>query len=281
MLQQLQHRAAEDSEDAHGDGDLNADGHDVDVWEQCRRHQDARQQEQHVDDDPGNDVEPARVHPRAEHLAVIAQQEQENARARQQQPSQGLHRCGDKTQRRPGDEGHDRCDDNHRGVRGVELLGFAKTAVQGVPQVEHVAEGVTGRESDGGRPDDAGVQQHDREDRPEQVAVRTEQAGDPAGVGELPGGSGAASRPRGSDHQAGGADDHHHRAQDRVHPLVADESRRDPLVDDVGLLEEQLPRRDGRPDDGDDQQDRVGTRPALNPRHDEVVCRGPPAGVGQ
>ena len=58
----------------------------------------------------------------------------------------------------------------------------------------------------------------------------------------------------GEGHHRHRADDHHDDADPQVGPLVADEARRDALVDDVALLEEQLPRRDGGADDADDQQ---------------------------
>ena len=67
----------------------------------------------------------------------------------------------------------------------------------------------------------------------------------------------------------------------RVRPLVGDEPRRDPLVDDVGLLEEQLPRGDGRADDRDDQKHRVGADAALHAGHHEVVADRTPVRLGQ
>jgi len=43
------------------------------------------------------------------------------------------------------------------------------------------------------------------------------------------------------DHERAGPDDHHDRAEESVGAFVADEPGGDALVDDVGLLEEQLP----------------------------------------
>ena len=71
--------------------------------------------------------------------------------------------------------------------------------------------------------------------------MRLEDAGHPERVGEMPGQVGALHRedPHHQDHRR--RDHHHERAQRGVGALVADEPGRDPLVDDVGLLEEQLP----------------------------------------
>ena len=83
------------------------------------------------------------------------------------------------------------------------------------------------------------------------------------------------SRERGSRgaHQGRTADDHDDDADPQVCLLILHEPRRDPLVDDVALLEEQLPRRDRGADDPDDQQHDGGQLPgaAGQLRDDEVM----------
>ena len=63
-----------------------------------------------------------------------------------------------------------------------------------------------------------------------------------------------------------------------VDPLVVDPARRDPLVDDVGLLEEQLPGGHRGADDGDDQQHRRRGEAALDPGTDQSWKKAP--GIG-
>jgi len=56
----------------------------------------------------------------------------------------------------------------------------------------------------------------------------------------------------------------------RFDPLVLDPARGDALVDDVGLLEEQLPRRDRGSDYRDDQQQQRGVQTARERRDDAL-----------
>ena len=80
----------------------------------------------------------------------------------------------------------------------------------------------------------------------------------------------------------GGRRDHDDdRADEGVGPLVVDPARRDPLVDDVGLLEEQLPGRDRRADDGDDQQHRGRGHPALGPGTRKPCTMGASVGMDE
>src|SRR6202043_2162949 len=78
-------------------------------------------------------------------------------------------------------------------------------------------------------------------------------------------------------------EDYYYDADPQVGLLVAHEPRRDPLVDHVGLLEEQLPGRDRGADDPDDEQHdgRHLARPAGQPGYDESVRYLPDVGVGQ
>ena len=97
------------------------------------------------------------------------------------------------------------------------------------------------------------------------MAVVRKEVGDTGGVGELSELVGALSGIVAGHHEAGGADHHDERSEDGIGSFVADEPGRDAFVDDVGLLEEQLPRGDGGTDDGDDEQHgrRVKRRPLM------------------
>ena len=67
------------------------------------------------------------------------------------------------------------------------------------------------------------------------------------------------------------ADDHQRDAEPEIEPLVADEARGDALVDDIALLEEQLPGRDRRADEADDDQHHVAELAGRNLRHDQIA----------
>src|SRR5579863_7404146 len=76
----------------------------------------------------------------------------------------------------------------------------------------------------------------------------------------------------------GGEADHGHRpehdqsdAETEIDPLVAHEARRDPLVDDVALLEEELPGSDRRADDRDDEQHDLAQPPMRQLRNDKIM----------
>src|SRR5664279_2505342 len=262
-------------------GEVGRDGGGVQVREQGGGHQDAGQQQQDGDDEPGEQVQPAGVHPRPEDLRVVAQQQQEDTRAGQQQPRERLHRGGDQPERSAGEQGDHRGGHHHGGVGGVERLGLPETAVQRMLQAEDITERVGGGQGHLGGADDAGVEQHDGKDRAEEVPVQRQQVRDPAGVAELPEGAGAARGPVRRHHQRRRADDHYDRAEHGVDALVADEPGGDPLVDDVGLLEEQLPGRHGGADDRDDQQHGVGADATLDAGHHKRAAGTAPVRIGQ
>ena len=98
-----------------------------------------------------------------------------------------------------------------------------------------------------------------------------ELAGDRAGVGEVAEEPSPLEGERGQCDQCGGPDHHNHGAEEGVDALVIDPAGRDPLVDDVRLLEEQLPRRDGGADDRDQEQDRSRARAAADAGNQQVV----------
>ena len=66
----------------------------------------------------------------AEDLPVVAQQQQEHARAGQQQSGKGPHGLGDDAERRARDQHDAGGDDDQGGEEGVEGLGVAEAAVQ-------------------------------------------------------------------------------------------------------------------------------------------------------
>jgi hypothetical protein len=94
-----------------------------------------------------------------------------------------------------------------------------------------------------------------------------------SGIGEVAEAVGAGERRGARTHDGPAADHHDDDADPQVGQLVLHEARGDALVDDVGLLEEQLPGRDGGADDPDDQQRDGGelARTAGQVRYDEVV----------
>ena len=67
----------------------------------------------------------------------------------------------------------------------------------------------------------------------------------------------------GGHHDRRSADHNHQRTDHRVGLFVAEPARRDALVDDIGLLEEELPGSNGGSDHRDDQQGRVGAQATL------------------
>ena len=120
---------------------------------------------------PGHYIEPRPVHPWAQHLPVIAQQQQEYGGARQEQSGQRLHAGGDQPQRCSGDK-HDRCrDHDHPGVGKVERFRVSESTVQRVLEPEYIPEGIAAGQRHRRRPDNGGVEQHDREHRTEARAV--------------------------------------------------------------------------------------------------------------
>src|SRR5438105_12958413 len=90
-------------------------------------------------------------------------------------------------------------------------------------------------------------------------------------VDEVPGFRSAWKRGSRGDHDGRGPDDDDQRADDRVGALVWNPARRDPLVDDVRLLKEQLPRRHRGADDGDDEEHRIRCDAALYAGDNQIV----------
>ena len=125
-------------------------------------------------------------------------------------------------------------------------------------QPEHVAERIRGRQRHRAGADDRRVEQQQREDRAQQRSTLSGESDRAAQrVGESAELVGAIERRGVGDHDGRRAKDHHPRADDRVGTFVPHPARSDALVDDVRLLEEQLPGRNGGANDGDDQQHRI------------------------
>jgi hypothetical protein len=93
------------------------------------------------------------------------------------------------------------------------------------------------------------------------------------GVGEVPGPRRLARRVRSDDHQRRRTEQDDDRTEHGVGAFVSDEPRGDALVDDIGLLEEQLPRGDGGAHQRDDQQHRRRCGSTLDAGYDEVIHR--------
>ena len=106
-----------------------------------------------------------------------------------------------------------------------------------------------------------------------------QRAGHPERVGEVADQVRAADGEHGHHHDRDGPDHHDDGADGGVGPLVADEPGRDALVDDVGLLEEQLPGRHRGAHDRDDEQDRGGAGAPRDRRNHEMVANLAPVRV--
>ena len=120
------------------------------------------------------------------------------------------------------------------------------------------------------------LRRDDGEDRPGGLPHVVLQAlGDSPGVGEVSARGGAGEGGRHDRHEQGCGEHHDDRAHEGVGPLVVDPARRDPLVDDVRLLEEELPGGDGRAHDSDDQEHGGGVEAPLHTRGHEALEEGP------
>ena len=110
----------------------------------------------------GERVEPGRVAPRAEDFAVVAEQQQEDAGAGEQDAGERLDGFGDQPERRAGDQ-HDRGRaGDQSGEEPVEELGVAPVAVQRALHPGHIPERVAGGQGQSAGADQRGVEQHDR-----------------------------------------------------------------------------------------------------------------------
>jgi len=127
------------------------------------------------------------VDPAAEHVFVVAQQQQEQCGAREQHAREDLDVFGHESERRARDEDDRRGDDDLEGVKAVEALGVFGFAVQRVFHTEAVAERVRGRQGHRAGADDGRVDQQDRHERARRIADGVgERVGDAARVRVVP-----------------------------------------------------------------------------------------------
>src|SRR5208337_136136 len=98
-----------------------------------------------------------------------------------------------------------------------------------------------------------------------------EAGGDGAGVSEIAEFGGSCKSRRGAGDDRDRAEDGERDSEPQIQPLIADEAGRDPLVDDIALLEEELPWRHGRADQPDDEQHHIAELARRDLRNDEVV----------
>ena len=129
--------------------------------------------------------------------------------------------------------------------------------MEGVVYPEEVPDRVGSPEGYCRRPDDRRVQEHESVQGAGSVAeLVLEALRYPARVGEVAEVMAVRKSESTGDHHGYRTDNSHERAENCVGTLVIDPARCYPLVDDVGLLEEKLPRGDGRTDYGDYEQHR-------------------------
>ncbi len=205
-------------------------------------------------------------------MTVVAEQQQEHRCTRQQHAGQGLHRVGEQSERRARRQHQHGSEHDQPAIDAIEAFGVPRLAVQRVLDREHVADRISRGEGDRCRADDAGIQQCDgKQHRRQPAGIFFKSDRGPQGVGVVAEFRGPGKHRRAERDHRDRADHDEHNADAQVHPLIADEARRDPLVDDVALLEEQLPRRHGGADDGNDQQHHLAELGALGHlRHEEI-----------
>src|ERR1700681_1848121 len=102
-----------------------------------------------------------------------------------------------------------------------------------MPPREYIAEGIGGGQRHSGCADDAGIEQRKREEyRWSLPEILLHSGGDCASIDEIPE-FGAASKRLGSErHDSQCTRDHDRDADHEIDPLILDETRPDPFVDD-------------------------------------------------
>jgi hypothetical protein len=144
---------------------------------------------------------------------------------------------------------------------------------------EDITNGVGGRQGHGG-PDQRGVEQDHREQCTSKWREDLRQSSsDRPCVHKRSCQRGAGEGSGGGDHETSGPKYHHNRADRRVQPLVVQPAGGDALIDDVGLLKEELPWGHGGPDDAHDEEDRGGVDPASDVWNDHIVHNSCDAGM--
>ncbi|KAK0349205.1 hypothetical protein LTR94_034101, partial [Friedmanniomyces endolithicus] len=105
--------------------------------------------------------------------------------------------------------------------------------------------------------------------------MRRDAARDGPGIGKLADAPGAGKRGGGERHHRHRADDDDRDADPQVDPAIGHEVRTDALVDQVALLEKQLPGRHGGADDRDDEQHHVRQMAARRQSGDDEIVDEP------
>ena len=138
---------------------------------------------------------------------------------------------------------------------------------------EDVADRISGRERYRRGADQRRVDQRDGKHHARRFAgIFLEADRDAARVGEIAELGLAVEGGRGESDDRDGADDDERDAEPEIEALIADEARRDALVDDIALLEEELPGRDGGADEADDEQHQVAHLAGRGDlRRDEIM----------
>ncbi len=101
--------------------------------------------------------------------------------------------------------------------------------------------------------------------------MRLKTGGNAGSVGEVAEFRSASESHCGESHHRDGADDDQNDSEPKVGALIAHEAGRNPLVDDVALLKEELPRCDRRPDDRDHKQHDFTELPLLGKLRNEHI----------
>jgi len=160
-------------------------------------------------------------------------------------------------------------------VHAVEDGRIGWFAMKGMVEREDIADRIGRRKTDGRRTDDRRVHERDCKECARPVADILGDAGRD-GAGILKGAELVVSG------ECCGCDRHHRKcpddddddADDEIPPFVVDETRRDAFVDDVALLEKQLPRCDGRSDDSRNQQHHRAEFGAFGKTGDDEIMDG-------
>src|ERR1700730_12656454 len=145
--------------------------------------------------------------------------------------------------------------------------------MQRIPPREYIAEGIGGGQRHSGCTDDAGIEQRKREEyRGSFPEILLHAGGDCACIDEISEFGMTSKRLSSERHDRHCTRDHDRDADHEIDALILDETRRDPFVDDIALLKEQLPGRNRGADDGDDEQHHfIQRRPLRHLWHQHVL----------
>src|ERR1700730_3845162 len=142
-----------------------------------------------------------------------------------------------------------------------------------MPPREYLAEGIGGGQRYRGGTDDAGIEQRQQKEyRGSFSEILLHAGGYGTCIDEIPEFGVTGKRLSGERHDRHCAGDHDRDADHEIDSLMLDETRRDPFVDDIALLKDQLPGRHRGADDRNDQQHHlIQRRPLRHLRHHHVL----------